>query len=120
MEIGKKDLIQEKLKQLVNIFIFHQSFDSVGPPPDSQGAPCSSMEELKLIVAMHNKLEEQTDAGLRYGLFDAIFGGIVEVSGERRSEIWSGGVEIILCAGFYVGSVAMGIGKGSRGTLFDF
>ena len=45
----------------------------------STTGPVSAREELQLLWTMQKQLEDQPDEGLRYSLFDTIFGGISEV-----------------------------------------
>ena len=98
VEAGKKEMIQEKLKTLVSVFVLQQTVDSVGPrgegspvAPQGQEVSLSAAEELQLLLALQKKMEEQKDMGLRYALFDAVFGRIgqvrVEVAGREAGNV---------------------------------
>jgi len=97
VEAGKKELIQEKLRTLISVFVLQQTVDLLGPrgegsPVAAQGrdASPSAMEEMQLLLALQKKVEDQKDASLRYALFDAVFGRIEQVELVKGISRWVG------------------------------
>lgn len=79
--------MRDNLIGLIDMFIFQRASTLAPPPPSGTterlgvSDPLGAAEEVQLLMAVQKQLEDQPDLGLRYCVFDAIFGAISEVRG---------------------------------------